>query len=285
MIPTFGRSMNRCQQIINEYLLLAHLQPHVYCFAANLSEDERKDATGSSFGRKSALLAAIGVTRVKIGDRIAGCLHPRWFGGPIKPDYLTDRLGANLDGMMAEYAVLSEEALVHLPSHLSFGEAATLPCAAVTAWVALTGHRRVTAGDTVLTQGSGGVSVFALQLARVLGARVIAATSTAEKAERLKALGASDVINYAETPDWDEKARELTDGHGVDSVVEIGQAPGSELSHSVPCSQTPTTTTRITTPTPTTRPQHLDLTDGEAAALIKELADITGNGSHRASRP
>jgi NADPH:quinone reductase-like Zn-dependent oxidoreductase len=111
-------------------------------------------------------------------------------------------------------------------SHFSFEEAATLPCAAVTAWVALTGHRRVTAGDTVLTQGSGGVSIFALKLARVLGARVIATTSTAEKAERLRALGASDVINYTETPDWDEKARELTDRRGVDCVVEIG-GPGT----------------------------------------------------------
>jgi NADPH:quinone reductase-like Zn-dependent oxidoreductase len=92
-------------------------------------------------------VAAIGggVTRVQVGDRIAGCFHPRWFGGPIKPDYLTDRLGANLDGMLAEYAVLSAEALVHIPSHLSFEEAATLPCAAVTAWGALTGHRQVTA--------------------------------------------------------------------------------------------------------------------------------------------
>jgi NADPH:quinone reductase-like Zn-dependent oxidoreductase len=173
-------------------------------------------------------VAAIGdgVTRVKIGDRIAGCFHPRWFGGPISADYLTDRLGANLNGMLAEYAVLSEEALVHVPSHLSFEEAATLPCAAVTAWVALTGRRRVIAGDTVLTQGSGGVSVFALQFARLLGARVIATTSTPEKAERLKALGASEVINYKETTDWDEKARELTDGRGVDCVVEIG-GPGT----------------------------------------------------------
>src|SRR5712671_5945523 len=173
-------------------------------------------------------VAAIGegVTRVKIGDRIAGCFHPRWFGGPIKPDYLTDRLGANLDGMLAEYAVFNEEAVVLLPSHLSFEEAATLPCAAVTAWVALTGHRRVTAGDTVLIQGSGGVAVFALQFARVLGARVIATTSTAGKAERLKALAASDVINYAETPDWDAKVRELTDGRGVDCIVEIG-GPGT----------------------------------------------------------
>src|SRR6516225_3927151 len=136
-------------------------------------------------------VAAIGdeVTRVKVGDRIAGCFHPRWFGGPIKPDYLTDRLGANIDGMLAEYAVLSEEALVNVPSHLSFEEAATLPCAAVTAWVALTGHRSVTAGDTVLTLGSGGVSVFALQFARVLGARVIATTSSSKKAERLKVHG------------------------------------------------------------------------------------------------
>jgi len=167
-----------------------------------------------------------GVTRVKIGDRIAGCFHPRWFGGPIKPDYLTDRLGANIDGVLAGYAIFNEEAVVPLPSHLSFEEAATLPCAAVTAWVALTGHRRVTAGDTVLTQGSGGVSVFALQFAKVLGARVIATTSTAAKAERLKAVGASEVINYTETADWDEKARELTEGRGVDCVVEIG-GPGT----------------------------------------------------------
>src|SRR6201988_754252 len=173
-------------------------------------------------------IAAVGdgVTRVRGGDRIAGCFHPRWFGGPIKPGYLTDRLGANLDGMLAEYAVFNDEAVVTLPSHLSFEEAATLPCAAVTAWVALTRDRRVTAGDTVLTQGSGGVSVFAVQFARILGARVIATTSTAEKTQRLQALGASDVINYSETPDWEAKARELTDGRGVDCVVEIG-GPGT----------------------------------------------------------
>src|SRR5205814_7791086 len=155
-------------------------------------------------------------TRVKIDDRISGSFHPRWFGGPIKPDYLTDRLGANLDGVLAEYAVFNEEAVVFLPSHLSFEEAASLPCAAVTAWVALTGHRRVTAGDTVLTQGTGGVSMFALQFARLLGAQVIATTSSAAKAERLKALGAAAVINYVETPDWHEKVVELTNGKGAD---------------------------------------------------------------------
>src|SRR3981081_1790212 len=111
-------------------------------------------------------IAAVGdgVTRFTVGDRVIGCFHPRWFGGPIKADYLTDRLGANLDGMLAEYAVANEDALVAMPSHLSFEDAATLPCAAVTAWVALTGHCRVNAGDTLLTQGSGGALVFALEL-------------------------------------------------------------------------------------------------------------------------
>jgi NADPH:quinone reductase-like Zn-dependent oxidoreductase len=165
-----------------------------------------------------------GVTRFAVGDRVIGCFHPRWFGGPIKADYLTDRLGANLDGMLSEYAVVSEEAAVSVPGDLSFEEAATLPCAAVTAWVALTGHRCVTAGDIVLTQGSGGVSIFALQFARLMGARVIAITSSAGKAERLKALGAAAVVNYVETPDWHEEVHELTDGTGAD--CEIG-GPGT----------------------------------------------------------
>ena len=163
-----------------------------------------------------------GVSRFAVGDRVIGCFHPRWFGGPIRADYLTDRLGANLDGMLSEYAVVSEAAAVSVPDDLSFEEAATLPCAAVTAWVALTGHRGVTAGDTVLTQGSGGVSIFALQFARLLGARVIAITSSAEKAERRKALGAAAVVNYVETTDWHKEVQELTDGRGADCVVEIG---------------------------------------------------------------
>ena len=167
-----------------------------------------------------------GVSRFAIGDRVIPCFHPRWFGGPIKPDYLTDRLGANLDGMLAEYAVVHEEAAVAMPSHLSFEEAATLPCAAVTAWVALTGHRRITAGDTVLTQGTGGVAIFALQFAQLLGAQVIAITSSAAKAERLRVLGAAAVINYVEEPEWHEKVVELTEGRGVDCVVEIG-GPGT----------------------------------------------------------
>ena len=105
-----------------------------------------------------------GVTRVKVGDRIAGCFHPRWYGGPIKPDYLTDRLGANLDGMLAEYAVLNEEALVHVPSHLSFEEAATLPCAAVTAWVAVTRDKDTATSANQKITSPGAKSIVFYQL-------------------------------------------------------------------------------------------------------------------------
>jgi NADPH:quinone reductase-like Zn-dependent oxidoreductase len=160
-----------------------------------------------------------GVSRFAIGDRVIPCFHPRWFGGRIKPDYMADRLGANLDGMLAEYAVVHEEAAVAMPSHLSFEEAATLPCAAVTAWVAVTGHRHVTAGDTVLTQGTGGVAIFGLQFAQLLGAQVVAITSANVKAERLRALGAAAVINYVEEPEWHEKVMELTDGRGLIALL------------------------------------------------------------------
>jgi len=170
-----------------------------------------------------------GVTRFAVGDRVIGCFHPRWFGGPIKADYLTDRLGANLDGMLAEYAVVNEEAAVPVPDDLRFEEAATLPCAAVTASVALTRHQRaITAGDTVLTQGTSGVSIFALQFARLLGAQVIATTSSAEKAERLKSLGAAAVINYVDTPDWHEEILKLTGGKALSSL-RFGHQDGLHL--------------------------------------------------------
>ncbi len=124
--------------------------------------------------------------------------------------------------MMAEFVVLSEDAFVRLPELLSFEEGATLPCAAVTAWNALTGSRRVQAGDTVLTLGSGSVSLFALQIGKLLGARVICTTSSDDKARRLKSLGADAVLNYRTTPDWDVAVRELTGGRGVDQVIDIG---------------------------------------------------------------
>ena len=129
-------------------------------------------------------VVAIGtrVTRVKVGDRVAAMFFQRWIGGRMEPDYLRSDLGGSMDGMLTEFSVLDEEGVVLVPEHLSFEEAATLPCAAVTAWASLAERAPVTAGEVVLTMGSGGVSVFALQFAKLFGARVIATTSSAEKA-------------------------------------------------------------------------------------------------------
>jgi NADPH:quinone reductase-like Zn-dependent oxidoreductase len=170
-----------------------------------------------------------GVSRVKLGDRVAAAMFPRWIDGPIDWEY-APQLGGSLDGMLTEFVALSEDALVHIPERLSFEEAATLPCAAVTAWNALTGGRRLQAGDTVLTLGSGSVSLFAIQFAKLFGARVIATTSNDDKANRLKAAGADAVINYRKTPKWHLAVRELTAGRGVDQVVEIG---GGTLEQSI----------------------------------------------------
>lgn len=179
-----------------------------------------------SDGAGEVFAAGNGVTRVKVGDRVAGIFHQRWIGGRLTAECRGSDLGGGIDGMLTEYAVLNEEGVVRLPPRLSFEEAATLPCAAVTAWASLTGQIPVTPGDTVLTLGSGGVSVFALQFAKLCGARVISTTSSGKKAERLKTLGADEVINYKETPDWDQAVREFTGGRGVDCVVEVG-GPGT----------------------------------------------------------
>jgi NADPH:quinone reductase-like Zn-dependent oxidoreductase len=164
------------------------------------------------------------VGRVSVGDRVAGVVLPLWIGGRWDPRYWSLQLGGSLDGMLSEFAILDEDGLVGVPGHLSFTEAATLPLAGVTAWSAVTGASPVIAGNTVLVLGSGGVSIFALQFAKLFGARVIATTSTAEKAARLRELGADEVINYLEVPDWEEAVLELTGGRGVDRVIEVGGA-------------------------------------------------------------
>jgi NADPH:quinone reductase-like Zn-dependent oxidoreductase len=167
-------------------------------------------------------VAAIGpdVERVAVGDRVTASIFPRWHEGRFRLE-VADQLGGSLDGMLTEYALLDAEALVPLPDALAFEQAATLPCAAVTAWNALTGGRGLTAGETVLTLGSGGVSLFAVQLAKALGARVISTTSDPAKAARLHALGADETIDYRAVPDWPERVRELTGGAGADLVVEV----------------------------------------------------------------
>jgi NADPH:quinone reductase-like Zn-dependent oxidoreductase len=168
-----------------------------------------------------------GVSRVEVGDRVASTVFQRWLHGDVFPRAAADSaLGGGLDGVLADLVVLHEDGLVHVPEHLSDQEASTLPCAAVTAWHALVEKGSVQPGETVLVQGTGGVSIFALQLALVAGARVIATSKSDDKLERVRELGAWQTINYVTTPDWAERTLELTDGLGVDHVVEVG-GPGT----------------------------------------------------------
>jgi NADPH:quinone reductase-like Zn-dependent oxidoreductase len=170
-----------------------------------------------------------GVWRVSIGDRVAGIFMQSWLAGPFYEDYGKSAMGGAVDGMLAEYVVLHQDGVVKLPEHLSFEEGAALPCAAVTAWNALacTGH--LTPGETVLTQGTGGVSVFAIQFAKMFGARIISTSSSDSKLTRAQELGAHHIINYKSTPDWEKPIRALT-GIGVDHVVEVGGAGTLEKS-------------------------------------------------------
>ena len=189
----------------------------------------RQDVIPVSDGAGEVVAVGEEVTRAKAGDRIAGAVLPYWTDGPFRWEY-SKQLGGSVNGMLTEYALLPEEGVVHIPDHLSFEEAATLPCAAVTAWNGLTWGRPLQPGDTVLTLGSGGISLFALQFAKLFGARVIVTTSSQEKAQRLKALGADEVINYRTTPDWHEVVRKLTRGQGVERVIEVGGAGTLEQS-------------------------------------------------------
>ena len=159
------------------------------------------------------------VTRFRVGDRVAGNYFARWKRGPIDFDVF-DQLGCALDGFLTEFVLLDEEWAVHVPEHLSWEEAATLPCAGVTAWNSIVGPVPVVAGQTVLTLGSGGVSLFALQFAKAMGARVIVATSAAAKIAPLKQLGADVVIDSSAESEWGKAVRAATGGRGVDLVVE-----------------------------------------------------------------
>jgi NADPH:quinone reductase-like Zn-dependent oxidoreductase len=164
-----------------------------------------------------------GVTRVKVGDKVAGNFFQRFAGGEGDPrDVAASALGGSIHGMLAEYALLEDTGVAKIPAHLTLEEAATLPCAAVTAWSAIVGHAGLRAGQTVLLQGTGGVSIFGLQLAHAMGITAIITSSSDEKLARAKALGAAFGINYKTTPDWDRAALEFTGGRGVDHVLEVG---------------------------------------------------------------
>jgi NADPH:quinone reductase-like Zn-dependent oxidoreductase len=184
----------------------------------------KADLVPLSDGAGEVVAVGPGVTRVKVGDRVAGCFMQKWVGGAIDEVAQASAMGGAIDGMLAELAVLEEDGVVRLPGHLSFEEGATLPCAGVTAWHALVEIGEIKAGDTVLVLGSGGVSIFALQLARLFGARVIATSGSKAKAERAKKMGADAVIDYRAVPDWDQEVMKLTQGRGVDITVEVGGA-------------------------------------------------------------
>jgi NADPH:quinone reductase-like Zn-dependent oxidoreductase len=168
-----------------------------------------------------------GVVQWQVGDRVAASFFRDWVSGPFKASYVASALGSRtLDGVLAEYVVLPAAALLSVPEHLSSVEAATLPCAAVTAWHGLITRGGMGNGDTLLIQGTGGVALFGLQFATALGARAIVISSSNEKLARAKALGASILINYRDTPDWDVALMKATEGEGASHILELG-GPGT----------------------------------------------------------
>ena len=173
-----------------------------------------------------------GVTRVKVGDRVANCFFQGWISGKPAPEKVAGTsMGSPLDGMLTELIAIDAEAVVHLPDHLSYEEGATLPCAALTAWSCLFRHGSVSAGQTVLALGTGGVSIFALQLAKMVGADVVITSSSDEKLARAKELGASHGVNYKTDEKWSKAVKAATGGAGVDHVIEVGGV--GTLEHSI----------------------------------------------------
>jgi NADPH:quinone reductase-like Zn-dependent oxidoreductase len=163
-----------------------------------------------------------GVTRVEKGNRVCPMIHPHWICGPPTKKRLGDLLGGPQDGVMAEFMVVNEKSVVRIPSYLTNEEAATLPCAALTAWTAIVAEAKIHAGDTVLVQGTGGVALFSLQIAKLIGAKVIIISSSDEKLEKSYQMGADEGINYRKKPEWGKIARDLAGGEGVDHIVELG---------------------------------------------------------------
>jgi NADPH:quinone reductase-like Zn-dependent oxidoreductase len=183
----------------------------------------KPDVVPLSDGAGEVVASGSAVTRWSPGDRVVATYFPRWIAGPGTPAATSVELAGSVDGVLAEYVSFAEDAVVAAPANLDFAEAATLPSAGLTAWRAVVDEGRLVPGQNVLTLGSGGVSTFAVQFAALGGARVLATSGSAEKRERLAALGAADVLDYRATPEWGAAVAELTGG-GVDHVVEVGGA-------------------------------------------------------------
>lgn len=176
-----------------------------------------------SDGAGEVLAVGPGVTRVQVGDRVAGSFFPYWQDGATSPEKIRHALGGDIDGMLAEEVVLHEEALAKIPASFSFLEAATMPCAGVTAWNAIfVSSNAIKPGDTALFLGTGGVSVLGMQLARAAGLRTIITSSSDEKLQRARELGAHHTINYQSIPEWHEEVLALTQGRGANVVLEVG---------------------------------------------------------------
>jgi NADPH:quinone reductase-like Zn-dependent oxidoreductase len=183
----------------------------------------RKDLIPMSDGAGTIVALGAGASRWQEGDRVSPNFFPDWTGGAFSLSYLAKALGGGTtDGVLSDYIVADEDSLVRVPDHLTLAEAATLPCAGLTAWHALFERGGLKPGATVLVQGTGGVAMFGLQLASAHGARVIVTSSSDEKLERAKALGAWKTINYAVSPEWDVEVLTLTEGRGADHILELG---------------------------------------------------------------
>jgi NADPH:quinone reductase-like Zn-dependent oxidoreductase len=177
-------------------------------------------------------VAAVGpdVTRVKAGDRVASLFFQRWLAGDLTQEGQASALGGSLDGVWRDHALLSADGVSKVPTHLTDAEVATLSCAGLTAWRALVVEGGLKAGETVVVQGTGGVSIFALQFAKAAGAEVIVTSSSDEKLARARGLGADHLVNYKKVPEWSKAVREITGGRGADHVVEVGGAGTLEQS-------------------------------------------------------
>ena len=187
--------------------------------------DAQFPAVPLSDGAGEVIAVGDRVSHWKVGDRVCPIFMQGWLEGVVTPQKARTALGGgDLDGVLREYGAFDENGLIGIPDHLSYEEAATLPCAAVTAWHALVDFGKIKAGATVLILGTGGVSIFALQIAKMHGTRVIATSSSDDKIVRVRALGADEAVNYKRTPDWDKEVLRLTGKVGVDHVVEVGGA-------------------------------------------------------------
>jgi NADPH:quinone reductase-like Zn-dependent oxidoreductase len=194
----------------------------IYVIDGQYPMGPRKTVVPLSDGAGEVAAIGPGVTRFHVGDRVAASFFQGWISGVPGPDTPQTALGGSLDGVLTEYVTLSEDGLVALPKHLSFEEGATLPCAGLTAWNGLMKRGHMQAGDYVLLEGTGGVSIFGLQFAVAAGAKPIITSSSDAKLERAKSLGAVGTINYKTTPDWEKRVLELTGGRGVQQVLEVG---------------------------------------------------------------